>query len=305
MNQGVALNFDATNVPTATAFDPLPSGWYNARIIENEQKPTKDGKGQYLAFTLEILDGPAAGRKVFDRLNLWNANSATVEMATKTLSSICHATNVVQCGNANQLMGIPMKVKLKYKAAEGNYEAGNDVSAYDAYNSQHELVTSLVINAPAAQTPNWGAMTPPGGPAGFAAAPAGQPPIQAGVAAMAGAFGASSGQPWAQPGVAAGAPPAPGFAAAPPALGALSAPPPPQATHVMLPAAGGVTYEAYKAQNWTDEQLIANGLMAAPSLNAPPAPGLGSGAGFGAPPAPGAAAAAAPGGNAPPWVVPR
>ncbi len=32
-------------------------------------------------------------------------------------------------------------------------------------------------------------------------------------------------------------------------------------TKVMTPAAAGVTYDAYKAANWTDAQLIEHGLM--------------------------------------------
>jgi hypothetical protein len=33
----------------------------------------------------------------------------------------------------------------------------------------------------------------------------------------------------------------------------------------MLPAANGITYDAYKAQGWTDEQLVASGFMQAPA----------------------------------------
>ena len=38
-------------------------------------------------------------------------------------------------------------------------------------------------------------------------------------------------------------------------------PPPPPPAKVMTPAANGVTYEAYSAAGWTDEMLIANGLL--------------------------------------------
>lgn len=45
---------------------------------------------------------------------------------------------------------------------------------------------------------------------------------------------------------------------------AALAPPAPAApaARVMLPAANGTPYEAYKAQGWTDEQLVQHGLMA-------------------------------------------
>jgi len=59
--------------------------------------------------------------------------------------------------------------------------------------------------------------------------------------------------------------PNPGFALGvpvPPAPAAPAAPVAPPA-HVMTPLAGGVTYESYRAANWTDAQLIQNGLMLA------------------------------------------
>lgn len=54
-----------------------------------------------------------------------------------------------------------------------------------------------------------------------------------------------------------GAPPPPydGFIAAPAA-------PPPAPQHIMLPKAAGVTYDAYKASGWSDEQLVSGGYMA-------------------------------------------
>lgn len=63
------------------------------------------------------------------------------------------------------------------------------------------------------------------------------------------------------------APAAPAAPAAPvaPYDGYMVPPAPPvPAGPVMLPAANGVTYEAYKAAGWTDALLIAQGYMAAP-----------------------------------------
>lgn len=55
--------------------------------------------------------------------------------------------------------------------------------------------------------------------------------------------------------------PVPGFVNGPPA--GIAPPPAPAPTGpVMLPAANGVTYEAYRAAGWTDEQLRSAGYMA-------------------------------------------
>lgn len=125
-----ALNFNASTVAPSSSFDVLPAGWYNVRMTESVNKPTKDGKGSYLAITLTVIDGPATGRKIFDRLNLVNKNETAVKIAYETLSAICHATGVIQLQDSTQLHGIPMQVKVKIKPAEGGYEEGNETAGY-------------------------------------------------------------------------------------------------------------------------------------------------------------------------------
>lgn len=120
--------FDAKTVQPREAFEPLPAGWYNAKIIESEAKPTKDNNGGYLQLTLEILDGEHKGRKVFDRLNLWNQNTQAVEIAHRQLSAYCHATGVFIVQDSNQLHGIPLKVKLSQRQDPG-YDMTNDIKA--------------------------------------------------------------------------------------------------------------------------------------------------------------------------------
>ena len=126
------LNFNAATVAPQEAFDVLPAGWYNARITASEMKPTKDGKGSMLALTLTVMDGKYVNRKIFERLNLNNKNAKAVEIAYQTLSSICHATGVIQLGNSTQLHGIPLQVKIKVRPAEGQYSESNDTTGYKA-----------------------------------------------------------------------------------------------------------------------------------------------------------------------------
>lgn len=145
------LNFNASTVAPSSAFDVLPAGWYNVRMTASENKPTKDGQGSYLAITLTVIDGPAAGRKIFDLLNLNNKNPKAVEIAYQTLSAICHATGVIQLQDSTQLHGIPMQVKVKIKPAEGQYEEGNETAGYKKIEGG--------AGAPAA--PAWAAAPPP------------------------------------------------------------------------------------------------------------------------------------------------
>ena len=91
--------FDAAGIEPTTAYEILPAGRYRAQIVESEMRVTKNGMGKYLWLMLDILEGPQQGRKVFDQLNLVNANPTTPHSepalnclicSTRRLSSIRH-----------------------------------------------------------------------------------------------------------------------------------------------------------------------------------------------------------------------
>lgn len=126
-------NFDAESVEPRSSFDPLPAGRYAVQIIESEMKDTKNGQGQYLQLTLEVLEGEFAARRVWDRLNLINPNATAVDIAQRTLSQICRACGVMNVDDSEQLHFKPMVAKLKLRPEKDGYEASNDVSAYESY----------------------------------------------------------------------------------------------------------------------------------------------------------------------------
>jgi hypothetical protein len=123
--------FDATTVEPKGSADPLPNGKYVMAIIDSEWKTTKAGTGNMLKLELEVVDGEHKGRKCWDQLNLNNPNPQAVEIAQRTLSSICHATGQFQVKDSTQLHNIPMLVKLVVKQ-DGEYEPRNEVKAYAA-----------------------------------------------------------------------------------------------------------------------------------------------------------------------------
>lgn len=164
-----AINFDATTVTPNASFDPLPAGWYNANITASEMKPIKDGSGAYIRLELTILDGDYANRKVFDHLNVQNNSQVAQEIAYATLSSICHATGVIQVQDTSQLHGIPLEVKLSVRAASGDYDAKNDVKGYRASSAGGDSARPPVTSQPPAQPQ-------PQGGAGWCQPPAQQAP---------------------------------------------------------------------------------------------------------------------------------
>lgn len=102
----------------------LPVGEYQMHIINSELRDTKAGDGQYLWLEFEILGPKFAGRKFWDRLNLFNKNETAVKIARKQLASICSALNFASLPNDSvQLHNKPMKVVITHKEnKQGNLE---------------------------------------------------------------------------------------------------------------------------------------------------------------------------------------
>ena len=123
-------HFDATQVEPSASLDPLPAAKYIAVITESEMKPTKSGNGQYLELTLQVVEGPYAGRLVWARLNLQNRNETTVKIAKGELSAICRAVNILQPKDSIELHGIPLEIKVSVKKRDDNGELTNEVKGF-------------------------------------------------------------------------------------------------------------------------------------------------------------------------------
>jgi hypothetical protein len=121
----LGTTFDATGIEPNKPLEALPPGRYVVQIVNSEMRPTKDGTGQYLWLELDVLEGAFAGRKLFDRLNLVNANPTTVEIAQRTLSAICHAVGKMQVDDSEQLHLIPLIADVKVKPPKAGYDASN------------------------------------------------------------------------------------------------------------------------------------------------------------------------------------
>lgn len=125
----------------STGFDPIPAGKYPAVIVESNMKPTKNGNGQYLELTFEIIDGDFKGRKVWARLNLENQNSTAVQIARSELSAICRAVGVMQPQDSIELHNLPLIITVRCKKNPETDEITNEIKGYAG---------RTVANAPAA-----------------------------------------------------------------------------------------------------------------------------------------------------------
>jgi hypothetical protein len=150
--------FDAAGIEPTTAYEILPAGKYRAQIVESEMRVTKNGMGKYLWLMLDILEGPQQGRKVFDQLNLVNANPTTVEIAQRTLSAICHATGKLQVNDSEELHLIPLTIQVGVKPPKDGY-------------GERNTIRYLVPDGPTPPAPTQSTAAAPSTPAQPAAAP--------------------------------------------------------------------------------------------------------------------------------------
>jgi hypothetical protein len=126
------LNFNANEVEPSKGIDPLPAGKYNVVITDSEMKPTKNGNGQYLELTFEVIDGEHKGRKAWSRLNLDNPNATAVQIARADLSAICRAVNVIQPRDSVELHNLPLVITVRCRKNPQTDEITNDVKGYEA-----------------------------------------------------------------------------------------------------------------------------------------------------------------------------
>ena len=130
MSNLASYNFDASTIEPSNSYDPIPTGWYQAIISSSEMKATRDGYGEYLSLTLQVIEGQYANRLVFARLNLKNANDKAVDIARKDLAAICRAVGVMSPQSSEELHDKPLMIKVKVRPAQGEYDASNDIAGY-------------------------------------------------------------------------------------------------------------------------------------------------------------------------------
>jgi hypothetical protein len=143
--------FNANEVEPSAPYEPIPAGWYKAVFVSSEEKPTKAQTGSYLQLSVEVIEGEFQGRKLIERLNLNNPNQTAVEIAQRTLSSICRAIGVMTPRNSSDLHDKPFMVKVAVKPADGAYSASNEIKEYEAPDQAKAPVTVAASSA----TPPW------------------------------------------------------------------------------------------------------------------------------------------------------
>jgi hypothetical protein len=165
--------FDASQVPEQQEFAALPEGQYVVIATASEMKPTKNGNGQFLQFTFEVLDGPQKGRKVWARLNLVNQNQTAVDIAQRELGAICRAVGIIKPNDSAELHNRPLLITVAVEVDDRKRE-GNVIKKYEAINAGGAATVNNA--APAGAAPWGGAAQQTAQPAAQQAAAASTPP---------------------------------------------------------------------------------------------------------------------------------
>ncbi len=115
----VAYSFNAQQFqPQYGGAGGLPAGpngenvKYKVVIVNSYGQNSDSGQGGYLAFELTPIEGPFAGQKMTDRLNLHHTNPKVVEIANKQLSAYCHVLGRFQFQQTEELHQIPFIVEV-------------------------------------------------------------------------------------------------------------------------------------------------------------------------------------------------
>jgi hypothetical protein len=95
-------------------------------------KPTKAGDGEYLKLEIQIIDGPAKGRKIWHNLNLQNKNPTAVNIAKAELSAICRAVNVLVPNDSIELHDIPFCITLGVQKNKETGDQENRIKKFEA-----------------------------------------------------------------------------------------------------------------------------------------------------------------------------
>ena len=101
-------------------YGAIPDGSYPAMITEYQYKETKSG-GQMLVLTVEVIDGPCKGRKVWENLNVVNKNETAQNIAHSKLKGYFNAVSAEGSVEEQDLVRIPFGIKTKTKQ-NGEFE---------------------------------------------------------------------------------------------------------------------------------------------------------------------------------------
>lgn len=94
-------------------FDALPAGEYQVVIVDALKKKTRDGSGEYLALTMEVVDGPHRGRMVWHNIMLDHPKDVVARIGRRHLAELCVSCGLAKLANEHDFVNMTALVSLK------------------------------------------------------------------------------------------------------------------------------------------------------------------------------------------------
>lgn len=123
--------FNEADMPESDSFEPIPAGWYMAKVAAAELKDTKAGNGRYIKLRFDIVGPSHQGRVVFANINISNPNPTAEEIGRKQLGDLMRSTGLAKLSDTDQLVGGNCSIKVSISKSD-QYGDSNDVKAYKA-----------------------------------------------------------------------------------------------------------------------------------------------------------------------------
>lgn len=153
--------FDTETLPQPEQgnFEPLPAGWYQAKITKAEVRETKAGTGNYIAVRYDITGPTHQGRVVFGNLNIKNPSSESERIGREQLGELMRAIGLTRVQDSDELIGGELSIKLKVRQSD-KYGDSNDVAGFKAIQGAQPPAprassTSSASTAAGAGAPPW------------------------------------------------------------------------------------------------------------------------------------------------------
>lgn len=107
------IDFDLNDYELKTnSFEPLPKGVYTAAVVDSGMCVTKAGNGEYIKLEMNILEGEHTGRRIWENLNVYNANPKAEEIARGNLRALFRACNKPNERATENIHDVPFKLIL-------------------------------------------------------------------------------------------------------------------------------------------------------------------------------------------------
>ena len=124
--------YDQSQIPQSQGYDPIPAGWYQAKIVSAEVKESQKG-GAYLNIRYDIIGPTHQGRAVFGMITIRNANKTAEDIGEQQLGDLMRSIGIGRLSDSDQLVGGTMEIKVSVKPGTEQYpDPKNEIKGWKA-----------------------------------------------------------------------------------------------------------------------------------------------------------------------------